>query len=158
MLQTFIVSHMIYEDESLWKPFLGGGPISRTLKAYDNGVASVFHTPSVGVEEVTLNYVGVLKDILKLNYGPLRTPLIFFRCEWMKQFDNRGDPTYVKDNVGIMVVNFRHKGPQMLEPFIFPSQTTQVFWSDEVQKPGRKSYWQRRHTPKDINRAQQMSS
>jgi hypothetical protein len=40
---------------------------SMTLKNYDSGVASMFHMPSVGSEEVTLNYVRVLKDILKLN-------------------------------------------------------------------------------------------
>ena len=84
---------------------------SMTLKAYDIGVASVFHMPSMSSEEVTLNYVGVLEDILKLNYGPLRTPIIFLRCKWMKQFDNRGNPTYVRDEVGFMVVNFRHKVP-----------------------------------------------
>jgi hypothetical protein len=111
---------------------------SRPLKTYDSSVASVFHMPSVGSEEVTLNYVGVLKDILKLNYGPIRTPVILLRCEWMKQFDNRGNPTYVRDEAGFMVVNFRHKVPQMLDPFIFPSQATQVFWSDEVRKPGWK--------------------
>ena len=37
-----------------------------------------------------------------------------------------------------MVVNFRHKVPHMLEQFIFPSQATQVFWSNEVWKPGWK--------------------
>jgi hypothetical protein len=113
-------------------------PQSMALKTYDSGVASVFHMPSVGSEEVTLNYVGVLKDIFKLDYGPLRTPVILLRCEWMKQFDNRGNPTYVRDEAGFMVVNFRHKVPQMLDPFIFPSQATQVFWSDEVRKPGWK--------------------
>ena len=109
-----------------------------TLKTYDNIVASVFHMPSVGSEEVTLNYVGVLNDILKLNYGPLRTLVILFRCEWMKQFDNRGNPTYVRDEVGFMVVDFPHKLPQMLEPFIFLCQVTQVFWSNKVQKLGWK--------------------
>jgi hypothetical protein len=113
-------------------------PQSMALKTYDSGVASVFHMPSVGSEEVTLNYVGVLKDIPKLDYGPLRTPVILLRCEWIKQFDNRGNPTYVRDEAGFMVVNFRHKVPQMLDPFIFPSQATQVFWSDEVRKPGWK--------------------
>ena len=54
----------------------------------------------------------------------------------MKQCDNRGNPTYVRDDVGFMVVNFRHKVPKMSEPFIFPSQATQVFWSEEVGKPG----------------------
>jgi hypothetical protein len=110
---------------------------SMTLKNYDSGIASMFHMPSVGSEEVTLNYMGVLKDILKLNYGPLRTPVIF-RCEWMKLYDNRGNPTYVRDEVEFMVVNFCHKVPKMLEPFIFPSQATHIFWSEEVRKPGWK--------------------
>ena len=54
----------------------------------------------------------------------------------MKQRDNWGNPTYVRDEAGFMVVNFRHKVPKMSDPFIFPSQTTQVFWSKEVGRPG----------------------
>ena len=113
-------------------------PQSMMLQTYDSGIASVFHMPSMGSQEVSLNYVGILQDILKLNYGPLHTPIILLRCEWMKRDDNRGNPTYVRDDVGFMVVNFRHKLPKMSEPFIFPSQATQVFWSDEVDKPGWK--------------------
>ena len=82
-------------------------------------------------ELTILNYVGLLKDILKLNYGPLRTPVIFFRCEWMKQCDNRGTPTYVRDDARFMVVNFCHKVPKMSEPFKFPSQATQEFWLEK---------------------------
>ena len=52
------------------------------LQTYDSDVEYVFEMPSMGSKEVTLNYVGIRKDILKLNYGP---PVIFFRCEWMKQ-------------------------------------------------------------------------
>jgi hypothetical protein len=37
-----------------------------------------------------------------------------------------------------LVVNFRHKLPRLSEPFIFPSQATQVFFSDVVDKPGWK--------------------
>ena len=111
-------------------------PQSATLQTYDSGVASVFHMSTPESASATLNYVGVLKDILKLNYGPLRTPIIIFRCEWMKQRDNWGNPSYVRDEVGFMVVNFRHKVPRMSDPFIFPSQATQVFWSEEVGRPG----------------------
>ena len=107
-----------------------------TLQTYDSGVASVFHLSGTESDSPTLNYVGVLKDILKLNYGPLRTPIIIFRCEWMKQHDNWGNPCYVRDDAGFMVVNFRHKVPRMSDPFIFPSQATQVFWSEEVGRPG----------------------
>ena len=111
---------------------------SAMLQTYDSSVASMFHMSSMESESITLNYVGVLKDILKLNYGPFRTPIIFFRCEWMKQCNNRGNPTYVRDDVGFMVINFRHKVPKMSEPFIFSSQATQVFWSEEVGRPGWK--------------------
>ena len=48
----------------------------------------------------------------------------------MRQYDNWGNPTYVRNDVGFMVINFCHKVPKMLEPFMFPSQATQVFWSE----------------------------
>ena len=112
---------------------------SALLQTYDSGVASIFEVPSMESQsEVSLNYVGVLQDILKLDYGPLRTPVILFRCEWLKREDNRGNPTYVRDDAGFMVVNSRHKLPKMSEPFIFPSQATQVFFSNDVRKPGWK--------------------
>jgi hypothetical protein len=84
-----------------------------------------------------VHYVGVLKDILQMNYGPLRSPIILFRCEWMKRNDNRGNPTYLRDPTGFLVVNFRHKLPKMSDPFIFPSQA-HVFFSNEVRRPGWK--------------------
>jgi hypothetical protein len=52
---------------------------SALLQTYDSGIASIFEMPYVDSEsEVSLNYVGVLQDILKLDYGPLRTPVILF--------------------------------------------------------------------------------
>jgi hypothetical protein len=108
------------------------------FQTYDSGIASVFEVPTTNADEVSVNYVGVLKDILKLDYGPLHTPMIILRCEWMKRQDNRGNPTYTKDDVGFLIVNFRHKLPRMAEPFIFPSQATQVFFSDVEVRPGWK--------------------
>jgi archaeosine-15-forming tRNA-guanine transglycosylase len=75
---------------------------------------------------------------LKLDYGQLRTPIILFRCEWMKRQDNRGNPTYIRDDAGFLVVNFRHKLARASDAFIFPSQATQVFFSEDVKKPGWK--------------------
>ena len=86
--------------------------------------------------DVSMNYVGVLKDILQLDYGALHTQIILLPCEWMKPQDSHGNPTYTRDEAGFLVVNFRHKLPQLDEPFIFSSQTTQVFFSDVVDKPG----------------------
>ena len=112
---------------------------STLLQTYDNGIASIFEMPIANSQsEVSLNYVGVLQDILKLDYGSLQTPVIFFRCEWFKREDNWRNPTYVRDDAGFMVVNSQHKLPKMSESFIFPSQVTQVFFSNDLTNPGWK--------------------
>lgn len=108
------------------------------LKSYNSGVASVFEQPTENVVDESVNYVGVLKDILLLDYGGLSTQIILLRCEWIKPQDLRGNATYTRDEAGFLVVNFRHKLPRMVDPFIFPSQATQVFFSDIVDKPGWK--------------------
>lgn len=113
------------------------GDIGR-FQTYNCGVASVFQVPSVDARDVSVNYVGVLKDILKLDYGPTHHPIVLFRCEWVKHHDSRGNATYVRDDAGFLLVNSRHKLPRMSEPFIFSSQATQVFFSDVPQKPGWK--------------------
>jgi hypothetical protein len=91
------------------------------MQTYDSGVASVFQVPGADATEVSVNYVGVLKDILKLDYGPVRAPVVLLRCQWLKRQDTRGNPTYSRDDAGFLVVNFRHKMPQMSDPFIFSS-------------------------------------
>jgi hypothetical protein len=79
---------------------------SSRLQTYDSGVASVFEVPAADFRDVFVNYVGVVKDILKLDYGPLQTPVILLRCEWVWGHDNHGNPTYVKDEAGFLFVNF----------------------------------------------------
>jgi hypothetical protein len=111
---------------------------SSRVQTYDSGVACVFDVPNEDARDVSVNFVGVLKDVLKLHYGPLCNPVIFLRCEWIKRHDNRGNPTYIRDEAGFLVVNFRHTLPSMSEPFIFPAQAIQVFFSDDPQKPGWK--------------------
>jgi hypothetical protein len=108
------------------------------LQMYNSGIASIFNVPTEDARDVSVNYVGVVKNILKLNYGALHNPVILLRCEWIKREDNRGNPTYLRDEAGFLVVNSRHKLPSMLEPFIFLSQATQVFFSDDPRKPGWK--------------------
>lgn len=111
---------------------------TRHLLSYNSGVASVFQEVAENAEESSVNYVGVLKDVLELDYGALSTKIILLRCEWVKRQDSRGNPTYTKDESGFLVVNFRHKLPRLAEPFIFPSQATQVFFSDVPERPGWK--------------------
>lgn len=64
--------------------------------------------------------------------------MIILQCKWMKQQDNQGNLTYSKDDVGFLTVNFRHKLLLIEEPFIFASQTTQVFFSNVDERPGWK--------------------
>jgi hypothetical protein len=60
------------------------------------------------------------------------------KCEWMKKADNQGNNTYAWDEAGFLLVNFQHKLPRLANPFIFPSHATQVFFSDDLLKPGWK--------------------
>jgi hypothetical protein len=108
------------------------------LQTYDAGMASIFHIPIEDARELLINYVGILKVILKLDYGLLHTPVILMKCEWMKRFDNWGNHTYKRDEAGFLVVNFCQKLPRTANPFIFPSQATQVFFSNVPNKPSWK--------------------
>ena len=89
-------------------------------------------------QEVSINYVSVLKDILKLDYEPLHTNVNLMKCEWMERADNQGNNTYTWDEAGFLLVNFCHKLPRMADLFIFLIQATQVFFSNDQKKPGWK--------------------
>ena len=105
---------------------------------YNSGVASIFEVPLENEFDTAMLYVGLLQNVLLLDYGPLPTPIILLQCEWMKSHDNFGNATYIRDESGFLVVNFRPKLPRLADPFIFPSQATQMFFSDVVEKPGWK--------------------
>ena len=51
--------------------------------------------------------------------------------------DNRNNSTYVRDKDGFLVVNFKHNIPKSVDPYVFPSQCTQVFFAtDDLRPPG----------------------
>jgi hypothetical protein len=52
------------------------------MQTYDNNVASVFQVSTINARNVFVNYVGVVKDILKLDYGPLSIPIVFLKYQW----------------------------------------------------------------------------
>jgi hypothetical protein len=54
---------------------------SARMQTYDSGIALVFKVPTANTRDVSVNYVGVVKDILKLDYGPLSTPTVLLRCQ-----------------------------------------------------------------------------
>jgi len=105
------------------------------MATYDFGVASIFQQPQVTNEGMTLGsiqYVGVLKDIILLNYRPVSQPVVLFKCDWVTpRFDRWGNPMYKRDEDGFLLANFRNLKAEVTEPFVFPSQVQQVFYADE---------------------------
>ena len=87
-----------------------------------------------------MDYVGILEDIFVLDYGDLKTPVIIFGCLWKKRSDNHNNPTYIQDFDGSLVVKFKpvdpvHSLSRAVDPYVFPSQCTQVFFSNDDLHP-----------------------
>jgi hypothetical protein len=55
----------------------------------------IFDQPTNDAIDVSMHYVGILKNMFWLDYGPIHTPINFFRCEWVKWENNWTNPTYV---------------------------------------------------------------
>nr|XP_027086532.1 uncharacterized protein LOC113708268 [Coffea arabica] len=76
-----------------------------------------------------LAYYGVLKDILKLDYGGGRR-VVLFDCDWVSKWK-----TLKQDDDGFTLVNFmnvkRHH-----EPFVLASQVKQVFYVEDPLDKG----------------------
>ncbi len=81
---------------------------SNSMQTFDSGIALIFDMPTLDARDLPLNFVEVLKDLLKFDYGHLHTLVIIFRCKWIKRKDNRRNPTYVQDDVGFFMINLCH--------------------------------------------------
>jgi hypothetical protein len=93
----------------------------------------------MGDADATAEYVGVIKDIFKLDYGPISTPIILMQCAWVRnKNDVWGNPTYKRDEVRFLVCNFWYMMTKDEEPFVFPTQVQQMFFMDEEQNPSWK--------------------
>jgi hypothetical protein len=83
-----------------------------------------------------IQYVGVLKDIILLDYRPISMPIILFECEWVKnEVDSWGDPTYNHDEDGFLLANFCALKVKDDEPYVFLAQVQKVLYFDEVNQP-----------------------
>jgi hypothetical protein len=84
----------------------------------------------------SFQYVGVLKDIILLNYEPMSQPVVLFKCDWVTpRFDRWGNPMYKRDEDGILLANIYKLKVEVIEPFVFPSQVQQVFYANEPNTP-----------------------
>jgi hypothetical protein len=126
------------------------------MLAYDSGVASVFEVPTRDATDVSVNYVGIVKDIFKFDYGPLSRPIVLLICKWAKRENSRRNTTYTHDDAGFLLVNDLHSLSRMSDPFIFAAQATQVFYSEDPHKPSwkvvlRKEAWAKREVAENAN-------
>jgi len=56
-----------------------------------------------------IQYVGTLKEILQLDYGPMVSLIVLFHCNWVKNgTNNKGSPTYKRDDARFLLANFHH--------------------------------------------------
>jgi len=80
-----------------------------------------------------LQYVGISKDIILLDYGPISQPVILFKCDWVRNgLDRWGNATYKHDDHGFLLVNFQQLKAWVDEPYVFPAQVQQVFYADDM--------------------------
>lgn len=107
---------------------------------FDSGVAQIFAEESTGrgvdgnPVMNQLQYVGVVREILQLQYGAV-TPVVFI-CEWVRASLTGRNRTMKKDEYGFLLVDFDRMLPPGDEPFTFPWQVEQVFFADEPSNAG----------------------
>jgi hypothetical protein len=113
-----------------------------TSATYDSGVASIFHQEQQSTEGTrlgVLQYVGILKDVILLNYGLISQPVILFKCDWVRNgLDTWGNATYKCDDDGFLLVNFRQLKTRVDEPYVFLAQVQQVFYAEDPNMAGWK--------------------
>ncbi|KAL3698153.1 hypothetical protein R1sor_012229 [Riccia sorocarpa] len=106
---------------------------------YDCGVASTFEQDtSGGPRKTAVSYVGVLEEILSLDYGSLDHPVILFKCKWVVADWTSSRPSMKLDRQGFLLVNFSRVLSPSEDPYVFPSQVEQVFFGDVEGSPGWK--------------------
>ncbi len=110
-----------------------------TSATYDYGVASIFHQEqqsTKGTRLGALQYVGISKDIILLDYGLISQPVILFKCDWVRNgLDRWGNATYMRDDDGFLLVKFRQLKARVDEPYVFPAQVQQVFYANDPNMP-----------------------
>ncbi len=99
--------------------------MNTSMATYDSSVASVFQQQQESQEGTTLGsvqYVGVLRDIILMDYGPVSQLVVLFKFDWVRNgVDKWGKPTYRHDEDGFLLA-FRHLQPEVDEPYMFPAQ------------------------------------
>lgn len=100
-------------------------------ETYDCGIGAFFQE-EVGTSSPNwkLSFVGILSDIWLLDYGIVSEPVILMKGKWVHSVWERQAATMKQDDAGFTVANFGKWLPNNHQPFIFPWQVQQIFFSD----------------------------
>ena len=97
---------------------------------YDSAICTIFTETAEGGEggsgqaEATIQYVGILKEILMVTFGALKVTLM--RASWIPMHSGNETPNRIRDQYGFFLVNQERRLPAMEAPYVFPSQVSQV--------------------------------
>ena len=96
--------------------------------AFDSGMALVERkTVAESID------IGVLKQILVVDYGPLKP--VVMRAEWMKHMDE-GRRTMQKDSHGFWTMLLKSKEDVLVHnPYVFPKLVSQLLFMDDANNP-----------------------
>ena len=115
---------------------------SRRHSTYDSAICTIFMESVEGgdsdssLAEATLQYVGILKDILVVSFGALKVTLM--RASWIPMHNGDETPNRLRDQYGFFLVKQDRRLPAMEAPYVFPSQVSQVMHS--VWRCGKCAY------------------
>lgn len=97
--------------------------------SYDSGIACIATQTCRSSRadrhpvEAALKYVGILKDIIHVEYGHIR--YVVLKCSWIKPHVE-GSPTIRVDKHGFWSVRFSARQVPSIEPYVMPSHVRQV--------------------------------
>lgn len=104
----------------------------RSHVSFDAGVAAIINQTCRSSRadrhpvETELLYVGVVNDILRVDYGHLTLNVL--KCSWIKPH-LEGVPTIRRDEDGFWSVKYKSRQPPALEPYLMPAHARQVLFT-----------------------------
>ena len=111
-------SHFCVDDEN-----------GRNSVSYDSGVACIATQTCRSSRadrhpvEASLQYVGILKDIFRVDYGHIQYNVL--KCSWIRP-DVQGNRTVREDDHGFWSVKFAARQVPAVEPYLMPVHAKQV--------------------------------
>ena len=97
--------------------------------SFDGGVAAIITQTCVSSRadqnpvDAELLYVGIIKDILEVDYGHIKRNVL--KCSWIKPH-LRGEPTIRRDADGFWSVKYASRQAAGVEPYLQPLHARQV--------------------------------